>query len=156
MPDASSMLPFDIPKELYQSFLITYGTSSVGRIAVEAYKQLAVLETPWYDVPTSVLAVLEQGFVQHALLSLAAAEVLNMVLGALYKNKVRREARDQALAEGRAEGRAQGQAEGRAQGQAEAQAENNKAWREWLRRKTEAEANGQAFTEPAPDEQPRQ
>lgn len=146
------MFPFDIPKELYQSFLITYGVSSAGRMAVAAYKQLAVLQTAWYDVPTPVIAVLEQGFVQHALLSLAAAEVLNMVLGALYKNKVRREARDQALAEGRA----QGQAEGRAQGQAEAQAENNKAWREWLRRKTEAEANGQAFTEPAPDEAPRQ
>lgn len=130
------MFPFDIPKELYQSFLITYGTSSVGRMAVAAYKQLAVLQTAWYDVPTPVIAVLEQGFVQHALLSLAAAEVLNMVLGALYKNRIRREARDQALAE--------------------AQAENNKAWREWLRRKTEAEANGQAFTEPAPDEQPRQ
>ena len=144
MPDASSMFPFDIPKELYQSFLITYGTSSVGRMAVAAYKQLAVLQTAWYDVPTPVIAVLEQGFVQHALLSLAAAEVLNMVLGALYKNKVRREARDQALTEGRAEGRAEGITA------------RDKAWREWLRRKTEAEANGQAFTEPAPDEQPRQ
>ena len=130
------MFPFDIPKELYQSFLITYGVSSAGRMAVAAYKQLAVLQTAWYDVPTPVIAVLEQGFVQHALLSLAAAEVLNMVLGALYKNRIRREARDQALAE--------------------AQAENNKAWREWLRRKTEAEANGQAFSEPAPDEAPRQ
>ena len=130
------MFPFDIPKELYQSFLITYGVSSAGRMAVAAYKQLAVLQTAWYDVPTPVIEVLEQGFVQHALLSLAAAEVLNMVLGALYKNRIRREARDQALAE--------------------AQTARDKAWREWLRRKTEAEANGQAFTEPAPDEAPRQ
>ena len=140
MPDASSMFPFDIPKELYQSFLITYGVSSAGRMAVAAYKQLAVLQTAWYDVPTPVIAVLEQGFVQHALLSLAAAEVLNMVLGALYKNRVRREARDQ----------------GRAEGRAEAITDRDKAWREWLRRKTEAEANGQAFSEPAPDEAPRQ
>ena len=87
MPGESSMFPFDVPKELYQSFLITYGASSVGRMAVEAYKQLAVLETAWYDVPPSVFEVLEQGFVQHALLSLAAAEVLNMVLGALYKRR---------------------------------------------------------------------
>lgn len=136
MPDAGSMFPFDIPKELYRSFLITYGVSSAGRMAVAAYKQLAVLQTAWYDVPTPVIEVLEQGFVQHALLSLAAAEVLNMVLGALYKNKVRREARDQGRAEGITA--------------------RDKAWREWLRRKTEAEANGQAFTEPAPDEQPRQ
>lgn len=134
------MFPFDIPKELYQSFLITYGVSSAGRMAVAAYKQLAVLQTAWYDVPTPVIAVLEQGFVQHALLSLAAAEVLNMVLGALYKNRVRREARDQ----------------GRAEGRAEAITDRDKAWREWLRRKTEAEANGQAFSEPAPDEAPRQ
>lgn len=134
------MFPFDVPKELYRSFLITYGVSSAGRMAVAAYKQLAVLQTAWYDVPTPVIEVLEQGFVQHALLSLAAAEVLNMVLGALYKNKVRREARD----------------EGRAEGRAEAQTARDKAWREWLRRKTEAEANGQAFTEPAPDEAPRQ
>ena len=58
-----------------------------------------------------------------------------MVLGALMKRKARTEGREQ----GRAEGREQGLAE------------SNKAWREWLRRKEEAEANGQPFNEPAPD-----
>jgi len=61
------------------------------------------------------------------LMALAAAEVINMVLGALMKRKAR--------LEGRAEGRA----------------ETNQAWREWLQRKTEAERNGEPFDEPAPD-----
>ncbi len=126
------MLTFsDIPAELYRWFLLTYGTTAAGRVAVEAYKQIAVLGTAWYDVPTAALNVLEHGFIQHALLSLAAAEGLNMVLGALMKRK----ARTEGLAEGRAEGRA----------------EANKAWREWLRRKEEAEANSQPFNEPPPD-----
>ena len=132
------MLSFgDIPAELYRWFLFTYGTTAVGRVVVEAYKQIAILETAWYDVPTAALSVLEQGFVQHGLLSLAAAEGINMVLGALMKRKAR--------TEGRAEGHAEGRAEGRA--------ETNKAWREWLRRKEESEANGQPFNEPAPDAQ---
>ena len=120
--------PFNIPQDLYRSFLITYGTSSVGRMAVEAYKQLVVLETAWYDAPTAIIVVLEKGFFQHALLALAAAEALNMVLGALYKNKIRQE--------GRQEGKA----------------ENNREWRRWLARKAEAEAKGEPFHEPAPDE----
>ncbi len=128
------MLSFgDIPAELYRWFLVAYGATAAGRFAVEAYKQIAILETAWYDVPTAALNVLEQGFVQHALLSLAAAEGINMVLGALMKRKAR--------------------TEGHVQGRAEGRAETNKAWREWLRRREEAEANGQPFNEPAPDAQ---
>ena len=123
------MLTFsDIPAELYRWFLLTYGTTAAGRVAVEAYKQVAVLKTAWYDVPTPALNVLEQGFLQHALLSLALAEVINMVLGALIKERARQEGRD----------------------------ESNRAWREWLRRKTEAERNGEPFDEPSPDEQPEE
>ncbi len=47
-----------------------------------------------------------------------------MVLGALYKNRVR----------------------------AEARAENNREWVEWLRRKAEAEAKGEPFHDPSPAE----
>ena len=122
------MFPFgDIPAELYRWFLLTYGLSAAGRVAAEAYKWIAVLETAWYDVPTAAFSILEQGIIPHALLSLAAAEVGNMVLGALMKRKAR--------TEGHAQGRA----------------ESDKAWREWLRRKEEAEANGLPFNEPAPD-----
>ena len=47
-----------------------------------------------------------------------------MVLGALYKERVRQE--------------------------------RDREWREWLRRKTEAERNGEPFDEPSPDEHPEE
>ena len=53
-----------------------------------------------------------------------------MVLGALYKNRVRRQARDKAIEE------------------------RDKAWEGWLRRKAEAEAKGEPFNEPSPAERP--
>ncbi len=117
----------DVPTELYRWFLLTYGVSAAGRIIVEAVKQVTVLQTAWYDVPTTAFNVLESGFVPHALLSLAAAEGINMVLGALMKRKARTEGREQG------------------------RAETNKAWREWLGRRETAEANGQPFNEPPPD-----
>ena len=122
IPDA----PREVVADLYRWFLVAYGASALGRMALEAYKQIAILDTAWYDVPTAAFAVLEQGFIQHALLSFSIAEVFNMVFGALYKQKIRQQARDEA----------------------------NRAWREWLRRKAEAERNGEPFDEPSPDEQP--
>ena len=116
----------EISGDLYRSFLLTYGISALARMAVETYKQIAVLETYWYDVPTAAFSTLEHGFVQHMLLSFAAAEVLNMVFGALYKRNVRRRAYE----------------------------ERDKAWDAWLRRKAEAEAKGEPFNEPSPAEQP--
>ena len=117
-------IPADVPVDLYRSFLATYGLSALGRVTVECYKQIAILQAAWYDVPTAAFTVLEHGFIQHVLLSFAAAEGLNMVLGALYKNRVR----------------------------AEARAENNREWVEWLRRKAEAEAKGEPFHDPSPAE----
>lgn len=101
-----------------------------------------------------------------------------MVLGALMKEKARRQGylegwaethgkspdspeayealskwlEHRALAEGysmppSARARSEGKAEGIAIGKAEA----NKAWREWLGRKAEAESKGQLFDEPTPD-----
>ena len=69
---------------------------------------------------------MEYGFVQQALLSLASAEVSNVVLGALMKRKARTEGREQS----------------------------NREWREWLRRKENAERKGEPFNEPAPDGMP--
>ena len=53
-----------------------------------------------------------------------------MVFGALYKEKIRRQARAEAIKE------------------------SDKAWREWLQRKAEAERNGEPFDEPNPAERP--
>ena len=121
-------LPPSVPRELYQWALLTYGVTAVGRMAAEGYKQIVILQTAWYDVPTTAFAALEYGFIQHVLLSLAFAEVINMVLGALIKEKARQEGRD----------------------------ERDRAWREWLRRKAEAERNDEPFDEPSPDEQPEE
>ena len=128
MLDVVSLFPANAPRDLYRWFLSAYGITALGRMAVEGYKQVVILQTAWYDVPTSAFATLERGFIQHALLSLAIAEVCNMVLGALYKNRVRAEAL------------------------AEARAKTNKEWVEWLRRKSEAEAKGEPFNEPSPAE----
>ncbi len=38
----------------------------------------------------------------------------------------------------------------------EGRAESNRAWREWLLRKAEAEAKGESFDEPNPEEQPEE
>ena len=77
-----------------------------------------------------------------------------MVLASMYENRNRRrhialgraEGRELGRVEGLKEGREQGIAEGKAIGRAEA----HSAWRDWLRRKEIAAANGQPFTEPMP------
>lgn len=69
-----------------------------------------------------------------------------MVLASMYENRNRRRHIAQGRAEGLKEGREQGIAEGKAIGRAEA----HSAWRDWLRRKEIAVANGQPFTEPTP------
>ena len=130
MLDVSSLFPANAPRDLYRWFLSAYGITALGRMAVEGYKQVAILQTAWYDVPTAAFAILERGFIQHVLLALAIAEVCNMVLGAIYKNRVRAEAL------------------------AEAREATNKEWLEWLRRKSEAEAKGDPFNEPSPAERP--
>ena len=140
-------------------------------MAAEAYRQIAILGTAWYDVPTAAFQVLEIGFIQHILLSLAAAEAANMVLGALMKRKARKEGRIQGLDEGltkghaqgldegltkghtqgRAEGLDEGLTKGRAQGVVEGRTGANRQWRAWLERKTAAETAGHPFHEPPPD-----
>ena len=52
-----------------------------------------------------------------------------MVLGELFKDKVRRETRR------------------------ETRDETNRAWLDWLRRKAEADAKGEPFNEPSPADQ---
>ena len=118
----------DVPADLYRWFLVSYSATALARMALEAYRQMVVLGTYWYDVPVAAFSTLEHGFIPHVLLSLATAEVLSMVFGALMKIKARNE------------------------GRAEARAENNREWLEWLRRKEEAEAKGEPFDEPSPAE----
>ena len=72
-----------------------------------------------------------------------------MLLSDWYLN--RQEKRIQAAkAEAKAEGIAEGIAEGKAEGIAEGKAEVYREILEWDRRRREAEARGEAFTEPPP------
>ena len=50
-------------------------------------------------------------------------------------------------------GHVEGHIEGHAEGRVEGQTERDVAWREWLDRKTKAEAEGKPFNEPPPDEE---
>ena len=62
------------------------------------------------------------------------------------------EGRAEGRVEGRAEGHVEGRVEGRAEGRVEGRAEAHSIWREWNRRRREAEARGEAFDEPEPDD----
>ena len=46
----------------------------------------------------------------------------------------------------------EGRAEGRTEGRTEGRAEKNAEWEGWLKRKAEAEAKGEDFSEPTPAE----
>ena len=50
-------------------------------------------------------------------------------------------------------GHTEGRIEGRTEGCTEGRIESNAQWRDWLNRKTKAEAEGKTFDEPPPDEQ---
>ena len=50
------------------------------------------------------------------------------------------------------EGRTEGRAEGRTEGRTEGRAEKNAEWEGWLKRKADADARGEDFSEPTPAE----
>ena len=62
------------------------------------------------------------------------------------------EGREEGLAEGREEGLAEGRKEGLTEGERVGRSKANKAWRSWLERRAEAEAEGRPFTDPPPED----
>ena len=147
-----------IASDLYRWFIINYAWMMGARASFEAFEQVVILKTPWYNISSAIIDELDSGFLVQIAIAAALTEVCNMVIGAIWKEQARRmkeESRDVGRAEGHAEGRAEGHAQGRAEGRAEGQAEGrtaaNLAWREWLQRRTEAEANGLPFNEAPPD-----
>ena len=58
--------------------------------------------------------------------------------------------RQEGIEKGRQEGIAEGRQEGIEQGIDRGRAEANKEWESWIRRKMQAEANGETFDEPMP------
>ena len=63
-----------------------------------------------------------------------------MVLAGIFEKRTYNRGRKQGLEEGRGEGRQMGREE------------MNQTWAEWNRCRMEAEAQGEPFTEPSPDE----
>jgi len=70
-------------------------------------------------------------------------EVIDMVLGAWYRQRTRARAREEGLEEGRKEGRKEGHQQG--------MREQQERWLQWLERQRVAESNGAPFSEPPPD-----
>ena len=70
-------------------------------------------------------------------------EVIDMVLGAWYRQRTRARAREEGLEEGRKEGREEGHQQG--------MLEQQERWLQWLERRRAAESNGAPFDEPPPD-----
>ena len=56
------------PVTFIAGFLSAYGITALGRMAVEGYKQVAILQTLGMMLPTAAFAILERGFIQHVLL----------------------------------------------------------------------------------------
>ncbi len=73
-------------------------------------------------------------------------EVIRMVLAGIWENRNRR----RHIAQGKEEGREEGREEGLEQGKTIGFEAANNAWRDWLRRKEDAEVNGVPFNEPTP------
>ena len=62
----------------------------------------------------------------------------------LFAPIIKKRMEEKARQEGRKEGRQEGRQEGRR--------ENNEEWEAWLKRRDEAQANGQPFDEPSPSQ----
>ncbi len=150
-----------ITSDLYRWFIINYTWMMTARASLEAYEQVVIEETPWYDISSAIIDELGRGFLVQITIAAALTEVTNMVIGAIWKHQAQRrveekvaEARAEIREEVRAEARAEAAkmvAETREQHLLEGRTESNKAWREWLQRRDDAAAAGQLFDEPPPD-----
>jgi len=112
----------------------------------------------WYQIPPAITADIIPTVIFCGVFSPISVEATAMVIAAYYQREQRRKQRverqklleehkkerEKAQTEGRAEGRQEGREEGRA--------ESNAAWREWLSRMQAAQAAGEPFDEPAPDD----
>ena len=94
-------------------------------------------------------------------ISIAAVTIADIAGGAIvvtyrYLNNkfvepLRRQLREEGKKEGREEGREEGKKEGRKEGVTVGEMQANQRWRDWLRRRDEAQAKGEPFDEPPPD-----
>ena len=142
-----------ITSDLYRWFIINYTWMMTARASLEAYEQVVIRETPWYDISSAIIDELGRGFLVQITIAAALTEVTNMVIGAIWKHQAQqiREETAKMVAEKVAEKVAETLEKGIQEGRQEGRTESNKAWREWLQRRDDAAAAGQHFDEPPPD-----
>ena len=120
-----------VPAERVRPHFWTFSVCFVATLIFYIYLHVFDVDNPsWRQAPSLIMADTTRAAVFWALASPIMVEGVVMVFGWLYMEKNREEGREK----------------GREQGRAEANAE----WDEWNRRRIEAEANGQPFTEPPP------
>ena len=158
---------WSIPKPFKRAYYAWVGllwTPTLVVIIVENIPAAGSVE--WWMLPIAVIRLSGPEFAPIGI-SVAIAGLLvvqgGMVIVSIYQAIVNRfvtpviedhraEGREEGREEGRKEGRTEGRAEGREEGREEGRTETNRAWREWLRRRAEAEERGLPFNEPQPDE----
>ena len=128
-----------VPVERVRPHFWTFSVCFVLTLIFYIYIHVLDVDNPsWRLAPSLIIGDTTRAAAFWVLGSPIAVEAVVMVFGWLYLEKKRQESR----VEGRVEGRAEGRVEGRAERDAE--------WGEWNRRRMEAEANGEPFTEPPP------
>ncbi len=138
---------WSIPKPFKRAYYAWVGllwTPTLIVIVVEKIPATAAMD--WWMQPIAVIRASGLEFAPIGV-SVAIAGLLvvqgGMVIVSIYQAIVNRFVTP-VIEDHREEGREEGRAEGRS--------ETNRAWREWLGRRTEAEAQGLPFNEPQPDE----
>ena len=106
----------------------------------------------WRGLRTDELTLLEAAALATALIIMSTAHAVALVEGiAMLAESFLKRRYEAGLQEGRAEGREEGREAGLQEGRAEGR-EMLQRWQEWNRRRLEAEARGERFEEPPPQE----
>ena len=163
-----------IRSQWYASYIYLFSIQTLAGTGYAIWHEIARrTDDGIYETFSAIIEQTGRIGVASAAISIAITEVLNdiMVTGEWMRQKLveplkekqRQEGRAEGLAEGREKGRVEGRAEGleegleegRAEGLEEGREEAHIEWREWIERKTQAEAKGEQFDEPMPDARSR-
>ena len=124
-----------VPAERVRPHFWTFSVCFVATLVFYIYIHVFDGDNPsWRQAPSLIMEDTTRAAVFWALVSPMVVEGVVMVFGWLYMEKKRQEGREKGRAEGVALGRD----------------EANAAWEGWNRRRMEAEAKAEPFTEPPP------
>ena len=154
--DADRVAILSVPAKRIRPHFWTFSICFVATLIFYIFVHVVIAENPsWEKTPSAVMGDTTRAAGFWLFASPILVEGAAMVFAAMFRQKNREEGREEGIAQGRKEGFAQGREEGIAQGheagREEGSAETNAAWREWNRRRLDAEARGELFSEPTPD-----